>query len=160
MVLDGLPYGRCCSRLEFGAIVPLSDHPRRFLGPLGLDSGRTITPFRKNSYWKEKDNPNKSSWKKIWFGLSLSGARGLTAFFQKTSNTNGFRQAPQQYLLYFTVNTGLFQGVSIAEAPYFYARNRISGGHHYTQKIKLQMNQLLIHSFLRKRRTDRKTDRK
>ena len=74
MVLGNLPYGRCCSHLEIGTIVPLSDHMRRILSPLGLDSGRTITPLRKNSYWKEKDNPNQSSWKKIWFGLSCIGA--------------------------------------------------------------------------------------
>ena len=70
--------------LEGGMFAPLSDHPRRFLGPLGLDSGRTITPFRKNIYWKEKDNPNQSSWKKIWFGLSLSVLRRQGGEFEPT----------------------------------------------------------------------------
>ena len=52
-----------------------------FLGPLGLDSGRLMTPFRKcvfSNFSKKTNNPNPSPITKTWFGLSLSGAPDRT----------------------------------------------------------------------------------
>ena len=46
-----------------------------FLGPLGLEFGRLITPFRKcvsSNFSKKTNNPNPSPIKKIWFGLFWS----------------------------------------------------------------------------------------
>ena len=52
-----------------------------FLGPLGLDPGRLMTPFRKcvfSNFSKKTNNPNPSPITKTWFGLSLSGAPDRT----------------------------------------------------------------------------------
>ena len=48
-----------------------------FLGPLGFDSGRLMTPFRKwvsSNLPKKTNNPNPSPTGKIWFGLYWFGA--------------------------------------------------------------------------------------
>ena len=52
-----------------------------FSGPLGLDSGLLITPFRKcvsSNLLKKTINPNPSPIWKIWFGLYCFGAGGRT----------------------------------------------------------------------------------
>ena len=52
-----------------------------FLGPLGFDSGRLMTPFRKwvpSKLPKKTNNPNPSPTGKIWFGLYWFGAGNRT----------------------------------------------------------------------------------
>ena len=57
--------------------VPSNSRNLFFLGPLGLDSGRLTTPFRKwvsSNLSKETNDPNPSPTGKIWFGPYWFGA--------------------------------------------------------------------------------------